>query len=262
MKKVLIVFTVLATAAIAFGAVGVASAQEAGLPAFRPGGPGGEGGPGGQGGPGGREDNPIRDLMTEAIAEALGLTADELQARFENGERLEDIAAEAGIEGEALAAMMEEAHQAALAAAVEQGLITEEEAQQFQQGGFGQGGPQGNGGIGGDQPLAEYMEAAIAEALGISAEELAARIEAGERLPDIAADLGIVEGDLGELMEGARLAALDQALADGAITQEQYDQFQEFDGQRRGGPGGSGGKGGPGGPGGQGGQTPPNSNNG
>ena len=131
-----------------------------------------QGGPMGERGPGGA---PVDDNRDELLAAALGITVDELTAA-------QATAQEAG-----------------LAQAVEQGLLTQEEADAIlsrtADGGRGPGGHfmgrGADGAIDGEQLLAD--------ALGITVEEL----EAAE--------------------ETAFAAGLEQAVTDGTITQEQAD---------------------------------------
>jgi hypothetical protein len=79
-------------------------------------------------------------------------------------------------------------------------------------------------GFGGEYgPMHQYMVDALAEALDLTAEELQARVEAGESMWDIAAGLGLSEDQVATLMQSAHDLAIDQALVDGAITQEQAD---------------------------------------
>ena len=84
------------------------------------------------------------------------------------------------------------------------------------------------------------MKAIVAEALGITPEELAAYHEDGLRLPEIAAELGVDETAVHEAVQTAKTDAVNQAVADGIITQEQADRLLEggrCDGKgRRGGP--------------------------
>ena len=130
---------------------------------------------GGQRGPSGGHGfaAPLAGNHDELLADALGITAEEL------------------------AAARTAAQEARLAQAVEQGLLTQEQADALQAGaatGRGPGGHFGRGfgrAIDGDELLAD--------ALGITAEELAAAQEA------------------------AAAAGLEQAVADGTITQEQAD---------------------------------------
>lgn len=85
----------------------------------------------------------------------------------------------------------------------------------------------GPGGKRGDGHLSAYFHAELAEGLGITVADFEARREAGETLQQIAEDLGIASEDLSDLIQTAREKAIEQALADGAITQEQYDRMQQ-----------------------------------
>jgi hypothetical protein len=71
----------------------------------------------------------MHEYMLPAMAEALGLDAEELAARHDAGETLWDIAAAEGFTEEETYALMQSAHTAALAAAVEAGDLTAEEAE-------------------------------------------------------------------------------------------------------------------------------------
>ncbi len=75
-------------------------------------------------------------------------------------------------------------------------------------------------------PMHETMEAAIAAALGMTVEELEAAHEEGKTGWDIAQEQGLTEEEFSTLMSDARTAALEQAVADGTITQEQADWMQ------------------------------------
>ena len=120
---------------------------------------------------GGDADESGIDDHTEALAEVLGIDVETLQTA------------------------METAHEKALAQAVADGLITEEQAQAMQSRGFG--GRLKHFRSGGN----EY-ESYLADELGISVDALqAAQREAADLL-------------------------LEQALEDGRITQEEYDQMQ------------------------------------
>ena len=71
--------------------------------------------------------------------------------------------------------------------------------------------------------LHEPMFAAMAEALGLTPEELQTRIDAGETMWDIAESQGLSAEQFKAKMIQARTEALNQAVADGLITQEQAD---------------------------------------
>ena len=83
------------------------------------------------------------------MATVLGMTVEELQAAREAGKTMQDLATEKGLTAEQVKTAMDEAFQAALAQAVEDGVITQEQADQFASEGFGRGGPGGPGGRGG-----------------------------------------------------------------------------------------------------------------
>lgn len=89
--------------------------------------------------------------------------------------------------------------------------------------GYGSGrGPMGAGAQGGvEGPMHQYMDAAIAKALGISETDFEARRDAGKTAYQIAIDLGISADKIPTLLSDARAEALDAAVAAKVITQEQ-----------------------------------------
>lgn len=91
-------------------------------------------------------------------------------------------------------------------------------------GGHGPHGP-GNGGHFGDSLLHDYMIQNLADALDISVEEFISSRDSGETFFQIALELGFDEEEIREMMLTAHEAAVEQALADGVITQEQVEQF-------------------------------------
>ncbi len=72
-------------------------------------------------------------------------------------------------------------------------------------------------------PLHDYMYQAFAQALGITPEELAARRQAGDSLWTIAQEKGLTAEQFQTMMTTARTNAVNQAVADGIITQAQAD---------------------------------------
>jgi hypothetical protein len=72
-------------------------------------------------------------------------------------------------------------------------------------------------------PLHETMFAAMAEALGLTPEELQAHIDSGETMWDIAETQGLTAEKFQEIMIQRRTEAINQAVVDGLITQEQAD---------------------------------------
>jgi hypothetical protein len=68
-----------------------------------------------------------------------------------------------------------------------------------------------------------YIHTYLADALGISPDELTARLDSGETFSQIALSLGFDLDTTSTLLQDARSAALASAVADGLITQEQAD---------------------------------------
>jgi len=84
----------------------------------------------------------------------------------------------------------------------------------------------GRGGMMGQQGsglLHDYMLAGFAGAFGMDVTELEARHDAGETMYDVATSLGYTQEQFTELMVTVRTDAINQALADGVLTQDQAD---------------------------------------
>lgn len=89
--------------------------------------------------------------------------------------------------------------------------------------GFGGGGGRGSGGQVGDGWLHDYIIDFYAAAFDIDADVLNQRLLDGETMADVAFSFGYTVDDYRTLMTEARQYALDSALADGVLTQDQYD---------------------------------------
>jgi hypothetical protein len=76
-------------------------------------------------------------------------------------------------------------------------------------------------------PLHDYMYTAFAQALGLTPEELETRRQAGDTLWDIAQEQGLTAEQFQAMMTTARTSAINQAVADGVITQAQADWMLE-----------------------------------
>lgn len=168
----------------------------------------------------GNGDSPLGNY-DEALAEALGITVEELQAAYES------------------------AFAAAIEGALDEGLLTQEQADNLLSGGHrGRG---GFGGFGGD------MNEHLAEALGISVAKLEAAqaqaqdtviadaVEAGtitQEQADLMNARGAISAYVHEAMTKAYGEAVEQAVADGVITQAQADLLLENGSMGFRGPGG------------------------
>ena len=196
---------------------------------------------------GDREPLVDKEAMQETLAGALGITVAELEAFHAEGKRLPEIAEELGVDLEAVGEVMQAAFEEAVNQAVEDGTITAEQAERILE-----NGPRGkHGGRGGHGPIdKEAMQTAVSEALGITVEELQAYHDEGLKLPEIVEELGLNMEDVQASLEASREAAINQAVEDGTITQEQADQILSGEGRRGHGRGPGrphGGQGGPGG---------------
>jgi hypothetical protein len=85
----------------------------------------------------------------------------------------------------------------------------------------------GQGFTPGEGPMHDEMVAAMAEKLGMSAEELDARIDKGETMVQVATSKGFTADEFFSMMSEARAQAVDQAVKDGKITQEQADWMKQ-----------------------------------
>jgi Spy/CpxP family protein refolding chaperone len=146
MKKTLVVVAVALVALTALAVAGFAYAQSQTPPS--PDNPNGAYGPGMMRGWGGRgmmngpgmmggdwangSYGPMHAYMLPALAEALDLAPEDLQARIDAGESPWQIAQAQGLSDEEVSALLSEAHAKALQSAVEAGAITQEQADWMQ----------------------------------------------------------------------------------------------------------------------------------
>ncbi|MEM9773755.1 MAG: hypothetical protein AAF902_04185 [Chloroflexota bacterium] len=167
-----------------------------------------------------------RDRDNSALLEELGVTEEEWDAAKEAAresfadaeerpsreERLVAFAQALGVSVEELEAAKEAVKEARLAEALANGDITQEQVDLREA----------------RQALAETIDkvAIMADILGVSVEEInTAREE--RTLRDLIADSGLTNEEIAAATEAAYQDAIDQALADGVITQEQADLLEE-----------------------------------
>jgi len=92
--------------------------------------------------------------------------------------------------------------------------------------GYGYGMMGGYGWMGDGSPMHEFMVNALADALGLSPEEIEARHDAGETLWEIASSEGLSEEEISDLLTTAHESALDEAVSEGWLTPEQAEWMQ------------------------------------
>ena len=133
MKKTLLIITLLIVALGALG-VGVVAAQ-GGIPPY---------------GQRGTADGMglLHDYMEKAMAEAVGLSVEQFEARHDAGETFYQIALDKGFTAEEIPSLMQTARANALNAAAKDGLISQEQADWMSARGFGRGGMMNGGGYG------------------------------------------------------------------------------------------------------------------
>jgi hypothetical protein len=116
-------------------------------------------GPWGPGvGPGAGPLAEYRDVIHQALADALGISVDDFEAAIADGQTLVDLADEHDVDLADLRDTMEQVRADALAQAVDDGVITQEQADWMQEHGLRMAGrrlanctgtgPMGNGGLG------------------------------------------------------------------------------------------------------------------
>jgi len=220
---------ILAVMVLALGVTGVVLAQEPTPPAegLLPFGGArtgeGFGMPGMQGGRG------MHGQQPEALANALGLTVEEVHAALAGTvaelAESQDMTIE-GIVDALIAPMIERVQQA-----VDDGRITQEQADEriaqmeerllegLESGSWfsmGRGGFRGR--LGGAQPTL------LAEALDMTVEELQEALTGGQTVAELAEDQGVALEDIVDALIAPRIERIQQAVEDGRITQEQADE--------------------------------------
>jgi LysM repeat protein len=179
----------------------------------------------------GKKGGGFKEITNSAeIATLLGLTADELTTQLKAGKTLAAIAAEKGVAVQKLTDLISKTMTAKLDKELADGKITQTEydkrkadladrATKIVNGELGpkQGGRGHGGGF-----MADNAE--IATLLGVTADELKTQLEAGKTLAAIAGEKGVAVQKLTDLISKTMTAKLDKELADGKITQTEYDK--------------------------------------
>jgi hypothetical protein len=212
------------------------------------------GGRGGRGGP--------RGEHLEVVAEALGMTPDEVREAVSGGQTIAELAEAQGVPLQDVADALVAAETERLQQAVEDGRLTQEEAdeklahmeenilERLESGERGLGGPGGHGGRRG-----EHLDV-VAEALGMTADEVREAVSGGQTIAELAEAQGVPLQDVADALMAAETERLQQAVEDGRLTQEEADEklahmeeniLKRLESSEPGGPRGTGGPGGRGG---------------
>ncbi len=225
MKKTLIILTVAIVAVVALGLTAFSYVEASGMPFasvfdqpfLHHKGPG-------NGEVDGKMGGDLRPYLEAATAEILGMTLDEFNAAREDDVKLEQMVEDAGMTLDEFQTAMEAALPGILEQAVADEAITQEQADFILENGL-----LGPGGFGPDVygALKDYVDAAFAEILGVSVEELQTARDEGT-LDDLIDAAGLTKLEVRMALDEATPDIVAAALADGVITQEQADQILEY----------------------------------
>lgn len=167
------------------------------------------------------------------MAEALGISVEELEAAKADGTNKRELIEQLGLDAETVKANVQTAMIAQIQAGVESGTITQEQADQMiervervENGkkGFGKRGHRGGKHRGGKRGVNPEV---MAQALGISVEELEAAKAEGTKLNELIEQLGLDQETVKANLQAAKIAQIQAKVEDGSITQEQADRMIE-----------------------------------
>ncbi|CAM4283368.1 hypothetical protein [Paenibacillus tarimensis] len=165
---------------------------------------------------------------SEEIAALLGMTADELKEALKSGSTLAELAADKGIEVQKLTDAVAAKLTARLDEKLSAGSITQEEYDSRKAEIAETAGQIVNGEISmkGSRKMGGFYGASVelAGLLGLTEEELKDAVKSGKTLADLAAEKNVDTQKLTDLIVSELTVKLDEQLAAGRLTQEQYDE--------------------------------------
>lgn len=237
MKKIVAGLLLASVLVVSIGSVMYVSADPGTPPGF-----------GGQGGwsrnsqgalPG---DGWMHDEMVTAMADELGMTVEELEKEIASGNTPAQIASEKGMTVVEFREMIIRVREEAIDLAVKNGTLTQEQADWLKT--RGNRGQQMADRSDRDGWLHNEMVTVLAKEFGLTVEELEALLDEGKTYAQIASDKGMTVTEFRVLMVKARGEAIDLAVENGTLTQEQADWMKSRTGMGRGGRGSGAGAGG------------------
>lgn len=143
------------------------------------------------------------------------------------------LAANLGLDQDQVTAALDTTKQQMLDEAVQQGKITQEQADKMaarEDGGFCGFGFNGDK-MGHKDGLGGRNLDGMASILGITSDELKAELESGKTMQDIVTEHGLTMDEVSQKMQEQREQQIAQDVADGKITQEQADKMLQNKGQ-------------------------------
>jgi len=169
----------------------------------------------------------LQEYLLNAQADAFGVTVDDLQALYDEGKSLQDLAIEQNLSLADYEAKMDAAYQNALEQAVADEVITQDQADAMLERKQNMPTDRPDHDVSSNNPLHDYIQTATANAFGLTVDELQALSDEGKTLKDVAIEQDLSVADYQAKLESARQEALAAAVADGVLTQEQADALQE-----------------------------------
>jgi hypothetical protein len=174
-------------------------------------------------------------LASDDIAEVLGLTADELKTELQGDKTLAMIASEQNVDADAVVNAIVEANKAKLDEQLSEGKLTQEaydsrvaslreQANKLINGEW-KGRPDGKGDSGRHGGLKGIVSSEeVAEALGLTTDELKSELQSGKTLAAIATERTVDVQAVIAAIVNVKTAKYNEQLSDGKLTQEQYDE--------------------------------------
>ncbi|MFC2054659.1 hypothetical protein ACFLV7_10275, partial [Chloroflexota bacterium] len=161
------------------------------------------------------------------LADVLGISVEQLEEAFADGETIHMLVDELGLDITDVKTALQAARADLIQQAVADGSITQEQAdrmldRQSKQNGFGRA---GKGRFGLKDKDGTVWQTTLAEVLGISVEQIEEALADGETIRTLVDELGLNITDVKTALQAARAEMLQQAVAEGKITQEQADRM-------------------------------------
>ena len=165
--------------------------------------------------------------LIEALAEALSMTVQELHEALSGGQTVADVAEAQGVAlQDVVDALIDAEHVRAdeRIAQMEENLLEALESGQGFGKGMGHSGHRGQARGGHREQARGQQPEVLAEALGMTVQELHEALSDGQTVADVAEAQGIALQDVADALVAAQSERLQQAVDDGRITQEQADE--------------------------------------
>lgn len=168
-----------------------------------------------------------------ALAELLGMTTDELAEALSAGSTLAEVAEAQGVGVQELIDFLVERREERITAAEDAGRITEEEAEEKREGAAEKAEAAVNGEFGekrGKRGHRGAKLATVADALGVTAEELREAVQAGSTIADVAEANGVSVDAVVDALVANAAERVDQAVENGRLTSEEgADKLAEYE---------------------------------